>query len=43
MERDTAQLVENTADDANGGEDADGEEDVKEAIRKVQELRDAET
>ena len=37
------QLVENTADDANGGEDADGEEDVKEAIRKVQELQDAET
>ena len=39
LELDTAQLVENTADDLNGGED-----DVKEAIRKVQEgLRDAQT
>ena len=42
MERETAQLVEITADDANRGEAGDGEDDVKEANRKVQEeLRDA--
>lgn len=43
MERDTEQLGEKIGDDANGEEDADGEADVKEAIRKVQELKDAET
>ena len=44
MERDTAELVEITADDANGSEAGGDEEDVKEAIEKVQEgLRDAET
>ena len=38
MERDTAQLVEKM-----GGEvDTNGKADVKEAIRKVQELKDAE-